>query len=255
MLKKLLASIGVGGTTVDTVLDHNAVLPGEVLSGQILIRGGTVDQTIDHIDLVLMTEAEVDDGDHERRVALPLGVFRASGSLTATAGEEIVLPFAFTLPLETPVNHVEELRSPNHPYLPLVQVPVWLHTDLAIDHAVDAEDRDYVYVRPLPQMRRLIAAFESLGLVLYSADVEQGTARAGTMATSLGCYQELEFRPAATRHGGLQEVEITFIPHGRKMAVLMEIDRSSRGDGYSAFVMDEAWEAVDWVAELARRLA
>ncbi|MGL4996353.1 MAG: sporulation protein, partial [Deefgea sp.] len=63
MFKKLFASVGVGGATVDTVLDNASVYPGSTLTGYVLIRGGSVDQAIEYVDLQLMTEAEQKIGD------------------------------------------------------------------------------------------------------------------------------------------------------------------------------------------------
>jgi sporulation-control protein len=250
MFKKLLASVGVGGATVDTVLDNASVFPGGTLSGHVLIKGGSVDQDIEYVDLVLMAEAEQEAGDSEIRVAQPIGKFRASNRLVAKAGQEQRLPFSLTLPLETPVNNGIALSTPGYPYQPQVRAAVWVHTDLAIDSALDAKDRDFLDVHPLPAMQRLIAAMGNLGYAHVSTDVEVGTVRANDIYSSIGCYQEFEFRPSQGGFGRVQEVEITCIARTEGVHVLVEVDRRFSGDSYRALFMGNDWQRVDWESQL-----
>ncbi|TIC85392.1 hypothetical protein E5K04_04680 [Crenobacter intestini] len=81
MFKKLLAAAGVGGATVDIRLANPRLAPGEVLSGEVVVQGGSVAQRIEAIELLLMAEVEVESGDHEHREARagsPAGVGRAA---------------------------------------------------------------------------------------------------------------------------------------------------------------------------------
>ncbi|WP_051305050.1 sporulation protein [Chitinilyticum litopenaei] len=250
MFKKLFAAMGVGGAEVDTVLENPSLRPGDTLRGHVQIKGGSVEQTIEHVDLVLMAEVEAESGDHEARVARPLASFRAAGSTRIAAGQEIRLPFALPLPLETPVNNPQALASPGSPWAPQVRAAVWIHTDLAIASAVDASDRDWLDVQPLPQMQALIAAMARLGYAHASTDVEAGTARIGHVTSTLGCYQEFEFRPVQGGFSSVQEVEITCIPRPEGVHVLVEIDRRFRGDSYRSFVMSNDWQTVNWDAQL-----
>lgn len=240
MFKKLLAAAGVGGATVDTRLANPRLAPGEVLSGEVVVQGGSVAQRIEAIELLLMAEVEVESGDHEHREARALGRLRVSDGLQIEAGETRALPFALTLPRETPVNLL------NHHGRPLA---VWIHTDLAIAQARDNDDRDWLEVAPTPQMQALFAAFEALGWGLYSTDVEAGTARAGQVTTTLGCYQEFELRPYRSQWQ-LQEIELTFIPDGDAYQVLVEVDARFGRDGYTVLTMGRDYATVDW----ARRL-
>ncbi|MDC7702806.1 sporulation protein [Vogesella indigofera] len=245
MFKKLLASIGVGGAKIDTRLDNPRLRPGEVLSGHVLVQGGNADQDIEKIELVLMTEAEQEAGDHEARGAIALGVIRVAERFTIRAGETRQLPFQLLLPAETPVNALPHYGRP---------LPVWIHTDLAIAAAVDANDRDLLEIHPTAQIGTLLAAFEQLGWPLYSTDVEVGTARVGNVMSTLGCYQEFELKP----RGGnfrIQEIELTFIPYGHDTHVLVEVDSRFGGDGYLVLVMGADFASRDWAAELRQRLA
>ncbi|AMC35538.1 sporulation protein [Janthinobacterium sp. B9-8] len=254
MFKKLLATVGVGGASVDTVLNNPSLRPGDVLSGHVQIKGGKVEQDIEYVDLILMAEVEQESGDHEARVAKPLGSIRASGALKIAAGQEIRLPFMLTLPLETPVNNAQALASPGSQYAPNVRAAVWIHTDLAISSAVDAKDRDFLDVHPLPQMQGLIAAMAALGFAHVSSDVEAGTIQMNHIHSSLGCYQEFEFRPMQ-KFSSVQEVEISCIARPEGVHVLLETDRRFRGDSYQSFLMGPDWQSVNWQAHLRQILA
>jgi len=61
----MLSAFGVGGPSVDTVLDDSSVMPGEVVTGRVSIQGGTNDALIDQVVLSLVTRIELEHGDHE----------------------------------------------------------------------------------------------------------------------------------------------------------------------------------------------
>lgn len=244
MFKKLLASIGVGGAKIDTQLDNPRLRPGEVLSGRVVVQGGNADQDIEKIELILKTEAEQEAGDHEVRGAIALGIIRVAERFTIRAGETRQLPFQFVLPAETPINALQHYGRP---------LPVWIHTDLAIDAALDASDRDLLEIHPTPHVSTLLAAFEQIGWPLASTDVEVGTVRIGNLSSTLGCYQEMELKP----RGGnfrLQEIELTFLPYGAETHVLIEVDARFGGDSYQSLVMGADYTQRNWVNELRQRL-
>ncbi|UXY14004.1 sporulation protein [Chitiniphilus purpureus] len=247
MFKKLLAALGAGGASVDTRLNNPTLAPGEVLSGEVLIQGGEVPQTLEHVELALMTEVEVEHEHGEHYSNHVLGTIRLAGRQEVQPGQQIRLPFQFQLPLETPINDTAVLAAG------YVRAPVWIHTDLAIQSAVDASDRDYVTVRPTAPMQRLIQAMSQAGFTLSRVDVERGTARAGNRYSTLGCYQELEFRPSYGSWS-IAEVEVTFLPGPHDTLVLLEIDRRLRGDGYITLTMGANWASINWEAELQRVL-
>lgn len=60
MFKKLKASLGIGGATVDTVLHNESLYQGETLRGTVNIKGGGAEQEIDAITLKLCTEVKVE---------------------------------------------------------------------------------------------------------------------------------------------------------------------------------------------------
>ena len=87
VFKRLLGSLGVGGPTVDTVLDPGAALPGGDLTGQVHLKGGDADFDIEHItlELVARVEAEHDDGESEGVVVFDR--FTVGGGFRLAAGE------------------------------------------------------------------------------------------------------------------------------------------------------------------------
>ena len=103
-------------------------------------------------------------------------------------------------------------------------------------------------------MQRLIAAMAQLGYLHSSTDVEAGTARVNQAYSTLGCYQEFEFRPAQG-FGGVQEVEITCIAWPEGVHVLVEVDRRFRGDSYRSLLMGADWQQVGWENQLRAILA
>lgn len=61
VFKKLLGALGVGGPSVDTVLEPGPALPGGLLSGEVRLRGGGTDVSVDRISLLLVARVERED--------------------------------------------------------------------------------------------------------------------------------------------------------------------------------------------------
>ena len=57
--KKLLASLGAGGASVETVLTEVNVVPGGVVQGEVRIQGGSVNQAIEGLSVGLQARGEV----------------------------------------------------------------------------------------------------------------------------------------------------------------------------------------------------
>ena len=55
IINKSLASIGFGGTQLDTQLEKETVIPGEEIKGKVHIQGGKTEQKVDEIYLELYT--------------------------------------------------------------------------------------------------------------------------------------------------------------------------------------------------------
>lgn len=291
MIKKLFASIGIGSAEVDTRLHRNVVNPGEQLSGEVVIRGGNTTQEIDELSLFLMTEAEVEHGGDEFRQPFVISRTPLARTFTIRAGEQLSIPFAIPVHFETPITDLP--RPGFHPGVQQdtswgssgsivskdgdssggagkgdssawTMIPtgarnrakVWLHTGLDIDNGVDSNDRDSLVVRPTAPMLRFMAALENLGFVLASADVERGTLRGADFQSTIGCYQELEYREAYGRNTGIKQIEVSFVVRPNDTGVLLEVDRRfMHGDSYRSFMLNHAnYQQVDWEREIRQAL-
>lgn len=66
--ERLLASLGAGGPTVDTVLDPGAARPGGALTGQVHLDGGKAGFGIEHVTLALVARVEAAHREGEKAV-------------------------------------------------------------------------------------------------------------------------------------------------------------------------------------------
>ena len=53
MFKKLLAKVGIGAATVDTRLNQDSFVPGDIIDGEVHITGGDIEQEIKKIHLYI----------------------------------------------------------------------------------------------------------------------------------------------------------------------------------------------------------
>ncbi len=241
VFKRLLGSLGVGGPTVDTVLDPGAVRPGGALTGQVHLKGGSADFDIEHItlELVARVEAEHEDGESEGVVAFER--FTVGGGFRLAEGEPRSVPFSVTLPWETPITEL---------YGQGLGIVLGVRTELAVAGAKDKGDLDPLSVAPLPVQEAVLEALGQLGFGFRSADLEYG--RIGGTGQQLPFYQELELAPAPQYAHQVNEIEVSFLAHPGGMEVVLEADK--RGgfltpghDALTRFtVSHEGVEHQDW---------
>ncbi|GAA3487842.1 sporulation protein [Streptomyces cremeus] len=214
VFKKLLGSLGVGGPTVDTVLDPGAVRPGSSLTGQVHLKGGSADFDIEQItlELVARVEAEHDGGETEGVAAF--GRFTVGGGFRLAAGEQRSVPFGLALPWETPITEL---------YGQALGIVLGVRTELAVAGAKDKGDLDPLAVAPLPVQEAVLEALGQLGFGFKTADLEYGHIR-GT-GQQLPFYQEIELAPAPQYAYAMRELEVTFLAHPGGMEVVLEADK------------------------------
>ncbi|MGK5628099.1 sporulation protein [Streptomyces sp. URMC 123] len=248
--KKLLASLGAGGASVETVLTEAHVVPGGVVQGEVHVQGGSVAQRIEGLSVGLQARVEVESGDQEHRQDIEFHRQQLGGAFELQAGAVHSVPFSLEVPWETPVTTVFGQH--------LTGMHVGVTTELAIARAVDSGDLDPVNVHPLPAQQAILDAFGHLGFRFKSADLERGHIR-GTRQR-LPFYQEIEFF-APQQYRGLHQVELTFIADDRQMDVVLEMDKkpglfTEGSDSYRAFTVDLAsYQQTDWAAYLNQWLA
>lgn len=198
---RMLASVGIGAAKVDTQLDSSSVRIGEAVSGRVVVRAGNVAQTIEHINLYVVTRYKHDDTYHKHVVQTE----RVVGRLDLKPGDTREVPFRFQLSHEAPLS--------------LSGTSVWIETGAAISAAADPGDTDALTVLPNAAVEVLLEAARHLGLNLRRAEMERGHGHR--------VIQELEFQPP---YGwGLNEVEMVLFPQADRVDVILEVDRRARG--------------------------
>ncbi|MFF9391200.1 sporulation protein [Streptomyces griseoluteus] len=240
VFKRLLGSLGVGGPTVDTVLDPGAVVPGGTLSGEVRLAGGSAAVDVGHItlELVARVEAEHEDGESEGPVVFER--FTVGGGFRLGEGEQRAVRFDVPLPWETPVTEL---------YGQPLGITLGVRTELVVTGARDKGDLDPLAVRPLPVQEAVLEALGQLGFGFRSADLEYG--RIGGTGQRLPFYQEIELAPAPQYAYGAGEFELTFLAHPGGMEVVVEADKRGGflGGGHDAlgrFTVSHDVTGVDW---------
>ncbi|SOD62229.1 sporulation-control protein [Streptomyces zhaozhouensis] len=214
VFKRLLGALGVGGPSVDTVLEDGAALPGGPLRGQVHLEGGQSDVEIDHItlELVARVEAEYEDGEAEGFVVFER--FTVGGGFRLGQEERRSVPFAVQLPWETPVTEL---------YGQPLGIVLGVRTELGVAGAKDKGDLDALAVRPLPVQEAVLEALGQLGFGFTTADLELGHIHGS--GQQLPFYQEIEMSPAPAYAGAANEIELTFLASPAGVEVIWEADR------------------------------
>lgn len=244
VFKRMLSAFGVGGPSVDTVLDSSGARAGEVVKGRVSIQGGTNEAVIDQVVLSLVTRVEVEHAGGEAHGVGEFFRVIVQRDVRVPAGERLDIPFQLSLPWETPVTAVGEVALPG--------MTVRVRTELVIKGAPDKGDLDPILVRPLPSQDRVLEAFGELGATFRSADVEAG--RIMGVPQELGFYQEIEFFPPPQFAGRLNQVELTFVATHRDLWVVLEADKRGGmfrpgADAFGRFHMShEDAERADWTS-------
>lgn len=248
--KKLLASLGAGGASVETELTESNVVPGGVVQGEVRIQGGSVNQRIQGLSVGLQARVEVEGNDQELKQNIEFTKQQIGGAFEVQAGAVHVVQFGLEIPWETPVTTIDgqQLRGMN----------IGVTTELAIAQAIDSGDLDPINVHPLPAQQAILDAFIQLGFRFKAADMERGHIR-GTRQR-LPFYQEIEFF-APQQYRGLNQVELTFVADDREMDVILEMDKkpglfTEGSDSFRSFQVGLSdFHTTDWTAYLNQWLA
>lgn len=207
MLKNVLASIGIGGMKVDTLVNQAEIEAGDVLNGVVAIKGGDVSQRIDAIVLQLMTRCIVETRNDQKVYAeIQVAAASAAADMDVAPGQTFELPFQMEVPVFAPLS-VGSTKS-------------LLRTRLDVPKAVDPRDTDAVRILPNTAMRSVFEGMEHAGFRIAEVEVEH------TPHAAIPFTQEFDFKPVHFRDWGVEEVEIAFRPSGSgALDVLMTVDR------------------------------
>jgi sporulation-control protein len=214
VFKRLLGSLGVGGPTVDTVLDPAPVHPGGTLTGQVQLQGGNADFDIEYITLELVARVEAEHEEGESEGVVTFDRLTVGGGFRLGEGEVRSVPFSVTLPWETPITEL---------YGQGLGIVLGVRTELSVAGAKDKGDLDQLNVTPLPAQEAILEALGQLGFGFKSADLEYGHIR-GT-GQQLPFYQEIELAPAPHYAHQVNEIELTFLANPGGLEVVLEADK------------------------------
>ncbi len=234
MFRKLLSSIGVGGATVDTRLNAESLVPGELVSGEIRIVGGDDTQEFNRIYLSVTTSYKHEDSTYEHALA-QYDVVRKP--FTVGSKENRSIPFSFTLPYATPLS--------------LGRARVYLRTGLDVSGALDPSDTDEIRVVPHPLQQAVLDAAANLGFRLYQVENEYNPRKGDPHPF----VQQLEFRPQGRYARRVEELELVFKLGEDVLYVMVELDRRASSLGgllESAMELNERFDRLRVTAADAR---
>ena len=226
LFKKILASVGVGSAKVDARLHNDALIPGELISGEVHMEGGDIEQEIDDIYMYVITHYEREYDNKKVKEECILAKQLLSAKFKLQPKEEKILTFSFRLPYQTP--------------LTMGRQPVYLRTGLDIKNAVDPGDSDFIQVLPHPFMEKVLDAIQGIGFQLFKVDCEYNR----HLGRTYPFVQEFEFRPTGKYRSRLEELEVVFFLKDSELEVFIELDKRARGFFGAleeAFNMDERY--------------
>jgi sporulation-control protein len=228
MLKKLLASVGIGKAKVDTILLNEQLTAGAPFDIEVVITGGDVEQSLNAIELAVMAQAKaektVGDEDVIYNKSVVLQHWNQRLDIIIQPGETITKQFTLTLHPETPATQLFGRTVSK----------VWLQTGLDIKSGIDGSDKDSLNIVPSATQLAVLDVISQSGYSLFKVDIEAGGVRGQDFQSNLPCYQEYEFKPESRSFFGTKEIEVTFVDNGLETGVLIEVDRAFTGDGYSS---------------------
>jgi sporulation-control protein len=211
VFKKFLSKIGVGNTKVNLLLPKEEFVQGETFQAKIIIEPGSVEQQVDHIDVVLRSTHAYE------------GYNLATGTgfgqlLHVQINEKFVIapgspvkeiPLEITISRNTPIS----TKAARH----------YFDTSLDVDDALDPTDKDKVTIIPCPEMTAVMSAIERLGFI--HEDVYSG----GTVVNG---RQEFEFKASGMLHGKINELEVAFEISLDSVDLYMEFEKRVAGTKY-----------------------
>ncbi|MEU0878211.1 sporulation protein [Lentzea sp. NPDC005914] len=235
MFKRMLSAFGIGGPSVDTVLDSPHAVPGQAITGQVRVQGGSSDTEVGQVVLSLVVRAEDENDQDLLRLVVQQGV-------RVSAGRLVSIPFQLTLPHETPITAVGGTALPG--------IGVGVRTELVISGAPDKGDLDTVLVGPLPSQDGVLDAFGQLGFSFCGTEIEAG--RLPGVPHELGFHQELEFFPPAQYASRVHRVRLTFVAKPDRLHVVLRPGaHAAPGTSGHLQLSHEEAQGTDWAAAIS----
>ncbi|KAF1085438.1 Sporulation-control protein spo0M [Sporotomaculum syntrophicum] len=181
MLKRLLASFGIGSSKVNLVLDKQEFSIGESLRGRIIVEGGNIDQEINTLDVEVVMKFTIKGKEFSKKV----DTIRVAGNFYTKAKATQEVPFEHYLPFHYPISKGS--------------VSYHLVTKMDIAKSADTGDTDEFIVLPGKDMALILDALAVLGL-----REKIGSGRIGRYG------QEFNYYPTTLYADSLKELEVKF---------------------------------------------
>ncbi|MEU5264411.1 sporulation protein [Amycolatopsis sp. NPDC021455] len=236
MFNRMLSRFGIGGPSVDTVLDSPHAVPGQAITGQVHVQGGNADAEIGQVVLSLVSRTDAEYGDHGQGGDAEFFRLVVRQGLRVPSDQPVSIPFRLPLPWETPITAVGGAVLPG--------ISVGVRTDLLVEGAPDQGDLDPVLVGPLSSQDKVLDAFGVLGFTFRGTGIVPGPPQG--VSGELGFHQELEFFPPAQYAGRVHQVTVTFVANPDELHVILDADKRG-GDtaGHLRLSHQEA-QNTDW---------
>lgn len=207
----LLSRFGIGSATVDLIPDETTVQPGGTVNAHLELEGGASDQTVEDIEVALVTRFQAQRGGDSSPAQYVLWEteFKEGFTVEAEADRTLDVP-----PIEVPVSTPVTLGDSE----------VWIQTGLDIEWAVDPSDEDQLDVTPGPRLQAVLDAMDRLDFGLRSVTNEEEDSR----FTPLPFVQRFTFRGGGGPFAGeLDEVLLTPIraEGNESLILLVTVDR------------------------------
>ncbi|GAA4706507.1 sporulation protein [Brevibacillus fulvus] len=201
MFKKIMAKFGVGAATVDLRLDRMAYHIGDQVTGVIHIEGGSVEQRISDLSVVLLMKAYI-RGREEQRAVATIPVLR--GFMVQPKPYVQDIPFTYTLPAGLAVS------TPSIQY--------FLQTKLDVEMAMDPTDLDSLQILPPAHIDKV---FQALARHDFRQKPDSGR------LTPYG--QAFSFFPGKPLGAPLNGLEIIFYEAPGELRLLTHLDIPQTG--------------------------
>lgn len=203
-MRRVLASIGIGAATVNTVFPRTGFSPGDTATARVELNGGETTQEVQGFYFALKTRS---NGGGTERV---IGKFTVDKTVTITPGEDRSFPVDIHFPLWTPIT--------------TGGVTVWLETGLTIDWAKDPTDEDHIEVSPGTHVTTLLAAVDDLGFTLRGAEFVDTP-----YLDDRPFAQRFTFEPTTGEVAvGLDSIGITTVPRAEDLRVFFKFDQADQ---------------------------
>lgn len=183
MFKRFLSKIGIGSASIDFVLQKDYYETGENIVGAVHVKGGSVDEEIQEIELKLVCESKYVTGDTTHHVREVVSETKIPGFRLA-AGEAKSFDVTIRVPRNIPISASTTFY--------------YVATDLEIDAALDPTDRDYVKIGPSGLLHNVLEGLNQLGIRISAEGYT-------------GREQILYFKATDWKRGELDELEFHYV--------------------------------------------